>query len=126
MSTTVRRPSTVTLVVALIVILGVSDVLVGIVAMTAVKEVDLSGIVLIALGLVYLAVAKGLIDGRNWARIVAAAGAALQVVLAIIKIFTADSSSRASAVDTAGIVGIIILAILFSAKANAFFGSQSS
>ncbi len=123
MATTARRPGLVTVLVVLVVLQGIGSIVSGIIAISA--SGTGAGIIPIIVGLVYLAVAKGLLDGRNWARIVTAVAAAVNVLFAILAIVnSAGSTNSGSAVGT-GILGVIILVILFTPKANAFFGTRS-
>jgi hypothetical protein len=124
MDSAARRPGLVTALVVLVVLAGIGSILAGIVAMTTAGSVG-AGVVSLVIGLVYLGVAKGLLDGRNWARLTAAVVAAVNVIFAILTIINSDgSSTRSSSIGT-GVFSVIILAILFSPKANAFFGSRS-
>lgn len=124
MDSATRRPGLVTALVVLVVLTGIGSILVGIVAMTTAGAVA-AGVAALVIGLVYLGVAKGLLDGRNWARVTTAVVAAVNLILAILTIINSDNpSTRSSSIGT-GVFGLVILAILFSPKANAFFGSQS-
>ncbi|MET0865804.1 MAG: hypothetical protein ABWZ98_15850 [Nakamurella sp.] len=122
----VRRPALVTLVVVLTVIGGIGSIISGIIALTVAGGLAWAGVILIGLGAIYLAVAKGLADGNPLSRLIVAVVALLQVVVAVFTMIGTDSSQiRNSAIGSA-IVGVILLLILFSPKANAFFGSRSS
>jgi hypothetical protein len=124
-SPTAHRPGLVTLLVVLTVLGGIVSIIAGVIAMIAVGSVVSAGVVLVGLGLIYLAVAKGLSDGNGWARAVVAVVSFLQVVFAVLTIFrTDDGSTRNSAISTA-VFGLVILLILYSPKANEFFGSRS-
>ena len=123
MATTARRPVLVTGLVVLVVLQGIGSIVSGIVAISASGMA--SGVILLVIGLIYLAVAKGLLDGQNWARVTAAVAAAVNVLFAILAMVNSGgSTNQGSAVGT-GVLGLIILAILFSPKANAFFSSRS-
>ncbi len=123
MTTTTRRPGLVTVLVVLVVLEGIGSILAGIVGITA--SGTAAGVVLIVVGLVYLAVAKGLLDGRNWARVTTAVVAALNLLFAIMAIINSGGSSNQGSTIGTGVLGLVILVILFSPKANAFFGSRS-
>lgn len=124
MAAATRRPGLVTALVVLVVIMGIGSILAGIISITVAGSAA-AGAVAIVIGLVYLGVAKGLLDGRNWARVTAGVVSAVNVLFAVVTIINTDSSgTRQSAIVTA-VFGLIILAILFSPKANAFFGSRS-
>lgn len=116
------RPVLVTVLVVLVVLDGIASILAGIVAWTAAGAVAV-GLVALLVGLVYLGVAKGLLDGRNWARMVTAVVAAVNVLFAILALVN-TTDTRSSTIGT-GVFGLIILAILFTPKANEFFGSRS-
>jgi peptidoglycan biosynthesis protein MviN/MurJ (putative lipid II flippase) len=122
MATTTRRPALVTVLVVLVVLEGIGSILTGIVAMSA--SGTAGGIIQIIVGLVYLAVAKGLLDGRNWARITTAVVAAINLLFAILAIVNSGGSNSQGPSIGTGVLGLIILAVLFSPKANAFFGSR--
>lgn len=120
----VRRPALITLLVVLTVIGGISALTTGIIAVIAAGTVLSAGLVFIILGLVYLAVAKGLADGNSIARIVIAVVSVVQIAVAIFSITRSDDTSSASPV-TSAVVSALILLILFSPKANAFFAARS-
>ncbi len=124
-SPTVHRPGLVTLLVVLTVVGGIVSIIAGIIAMIATGSVVSVGVMLVILGVIYLAVAKGLADGNGWARAVVAVVSFLQVIFAVFTIFrTEDSGTRNSSIGTA-VFGVIILTILYSPKANDFFGSRA-
>jgi heme/copper-type cytochrome/quinol oxidase subunit 4 len=84
----------------------------------------IAGIILVVLGLIYLAVAKGLADGNGFSRTIVAIVSVIQIAFALYQfVATNDNNTRNSALGSA-IVGLIILLILFSPKANEFFGSR--
>lgn len=123
---TVRRLGLVTVVVVLTVIGGIGSIIAGIVAIMATGSVAWAGVLFIALGLTYLAVAKGLADGNNSARLTVAVVSVIQIGSAIITWISSDiNQTRNSAVGSA-IVSLVILLILYSPRANAFFGSRSN
>ncbi len=67
-SPTRRRPRLVTLLVVLTVIGGIASIFAGIITMIAVGSAVSAGIILVVLGLIYLAVEKGPADGNGWVR----------------------------------------------------------
>jgi hypothetical protein len=123
MATTARRPVLVTVLVVLVVLSGIGDIIAGIIAISS--SGTGSGVVAIVIGLVYLAVAKGLLDGRNWARMVAAVVAAVNLLFAILAMVNGGGSASQGPSIGSGVLGLIILVILFTPKANEFFGSRS-
>lgn len=123
MAATTRRPGLVTLIVVLVVLQGIGSIIAGIIAISASGMA--AGAVLIVVGLIYLAVAKGLLDGRSWARLTAAVVAAVNLLLGVLAIINSGGSSNQGSTIGTGVLGLVILVILFSPKANAFFGSRS-
>lgn len=123
MAATTRRPGLVTLLVVLVVLQGIGSIIAGMIAISASGMA--AGGVLIVVGLIYLAVAKGLLDGRNWARLTAAVVAAVNLLLGVLAIINSGGSSNQGSTVGTAVLGLVILAILFSPKANAFFGSRS-
>lgn len=122
---TTRRPGLVTLLVVLTVISGIVSIVAGIIALTASGGFLWAGIVIIVLGLIYLAVAKGLADGNPLSRMIVAVVSVVQVVFALLSIFATNDSGTTNTAWGNLIFGVIILLILFSPRANAFFGSRS-
>lgn len=122
---TVRRPGLVTLLVALTVIGGIVAIVAGIVAMITTGSFLSAGIIFVVLGLIYLAVAKGLADGNSVSRAIVAVVSVLQIAYAIITIVTTDNNGNRNSAIGSAVVGLIILLILFSPKANAFFDAHS-
>ena len=121
-----RRPGLVTVVVVLTVIGGIAAIAVGIIAMVAFGNFFNHGLVPIVLGLIYLAVAKGLANGNSLSRTLVAIVSVLQIVYAIFALFSATDNGTGNSPIGSGIVSLIILLILYSPKANAFFDSRSS
>ena len=124
MAATTRRPALVTVLVVLVVVAGVLSILAGIIAITATGFAAVGAVALL-IGLIYLAVSKGLLDGRNWARVTVAVVSAVNVILAILAVINSAGSNNQGSAFGSGIFGLIVLAILFSPKANAFFGTGS-
>jgi hypothetical protein len=124
MATTARRPVLVTALVVLVVIAGILSIITAFVAF-GVSGLAVAAAFPLILGLVYLGVAKGLADGRNWARMVTGVVAAVEVLFAILAIVNSGGSTNEGPSIGSGVFGLVILGILFSPKANAFFGSQS-
>lgn len=121
MTTPVTRPGLVTVLVVLTVIGGALSILAGIIALMAAGGFVAPGLIFILLGLIYLAVAKGLADGNPLSRTIVAVVSAIQIIYAVLQIFSTDNTNiRNSAIGTA-VFSIIILAILYSPRANAFF-----
>ncbi len=122
---TVRRPGLVTVVVVLTVIGGIGSIIAGIIAVTA-TGVAWAGILFIVLGLIYLAVAKGLADGNNTARLIVAVVSVIQIGSAVLTWISSDNNQTRNSALGSAIVSLVILLILYSPRANAFFGSRSN
>jgi hypothetical protein len=115
------RPFGVSLITVIIVISGVLGVMAGVLALLDFTDnVGLiSGIVVLAVGLVYLLVARGLWRGSGGARLIVAIVTVISLANGIWMLFTA-AGQRWSGVFSA-IVAVIVLAILYSKRASAFF-----
>jgi hypothetical protein len=123
-SASVSRPVLITVLVVLVVLGGIASVIAGVIALVASGFLP-AGLILIVVGLAYLAVARGLASGNNVARAVVAVVSALQVVFAVVALFQSDGDARGSSIGS-GVVGLIVLLILFSPHANRFFGSRAA
>lgn len=122
---TVRRPVLVTVLVVFIVLSGISSVVTAFVLFTITPAAIPAAVFALVVGLIHFAVAKGLLDGNPTARLVVAVVNVVQAVVAVATMIGVDSSStlQSSAMRSL-IFAVIILAILFSPAANAFFGSR--
>jgi hypothetical protein len=116
----VQRPFGITLIVILIVINGLLTVISGLISALMLRD-DINivySLILIILGLVYLAVAGALGRGNRGARMLIALVTVLMLVVGIIGLFSGN--------PIAGIIqiaiSVIVLLVLFSRKASAFFG----
>jgi hypothetical protein len=116
----VDRPFGVTLIVILIVINGLLTVISGLISALMLRD-DINivySLIMIILGLVYLAVAGALGRGNRGARMLIALVTVLMLVVGIIGLFSGN--------PIAGIIqiaiSVIVLLVLFSRKASAFFG----
>lgn len=112
-------------VVVLTVIGGIGSIIAGIIAVTA-TGIAWAGILFIVLGLIYLAVAKGLADGNNTARLIVAVVSVIQIGSAIITWISSDNNQTRNSALGSAIVSLIILLILYSPRANSFFSSRSN
>ncbi len=124
MTTSVRRPALITVLAVLVVIGGVIAIITGIVAFSAVGTFTWAGVIPIVLGLVYLAVAKGLLDGNPAARIVVAVVTVLQLLAAIVSLSGEGTAMQRSSAVGSVIFPILILVVLFLPASNAFFGRR--
>ena len=120
------RPIGVTVVGILVILAGLSYVISGILA---IFNADLrasvgllSIIVVLVLGLIYLAVANGPFDGNNFSRLLVGIVTVVGLLFAIFqRIFV--SGARWNGLFGA-IFSLIILALLFSRKATLFFTAR--
>ena len=120
------RPFGVTLVGILVIIAGISYVFTGIVS---IFNADLrasigllSIIVVLVLGLIYLAVAKGLFDGNNFSRLLVGIVTVVGLLFGIFQLIFV-SGARWNGLFSA-IFSLIILGLLFSRKATLFFTAR--
>ena len=128
MSTTpvARRPALITVLVVLVVIAGVLAALAAFVLLTLPEVSVATGIGQAVVAVAYLAVAKGLLDGNPTARLVAAVVAVLQLVLAITAFITVTEASGGAVTTrwTSILFPVLVLVVLFTPKANAFFSGR--
>lgn len=117
------RPVGVTLVGILIVISGIFIVLGGIAglfnseARLGVGLVTLS--LMIVIGLIYLAVAKGIFSGNNFSRLLVGLLSVISLVIGVIHLIFVSGLRWSGLVQT--IFALIILGLLFSRKSTAYF-----
>ena len=131
-----RRPGGITLLAVLIVVSGLLG-LIGSIAViigrgngdfvwdTGVGSSTLLwvGIVGVIIAVVYLLVARGLTRGSGLARGLAALVAVLSLASGIYQAVIQSGSLRWSAIVSA-VLALIVLVLLFSPRANAFFASH--
>ena len=129
-----RRPGLVTLLLILVVIEGLFSIFVGLVlvftrdSVTVTGDVQASsssvalwlGILLVVIGVVYLLVARGLANGNNFSRLLVAAVTIVSIAGSVWVLFAHPGGARWSTVGSI-LLGVIVLAILYSPKASAFF-----
>lgn len=122
----VSRPIGVTIVGVLIVLSGLWIIIAGILNLFN-DEVRLSAsivvlILMLVIGLIYLAVAKGIFDGNNFARLLVGV---LTVINLLVGLYHAIFVSvlRLSGVIQV-IIALIILGVLFSRRATEFFTAR--
>ncbi len=125
----VKRPGGVTFLGVLVVISGILYVISGLLAILASSSSELTsnqktallviGIVITLLGLIELAVARGLFRGNNGARLIVAV---LNIVTIVVGVFALFQSGNQRGVSIGQvIIALIVLALLYSGRANAFF-----
>jgi hypothetical protein len=121
-----QRPALVTVLVILIVLSGLSAILSGVIGMVTFGGFAWGALILVVVGVIYWAVAKGLADGSDTARMICAAVAIVQIVGAVIIIINQDDTgTRTSAIIT-GVLAVLVLVILFSPSANAYFKGRAA
>mgnify|MGYP006928266790 CR=1 FL=1 len=112
------RPFGVTLVGIIIIIEGILALLAAVVALLGIGDGFTSAIIasLVSgvLGLIYLAVAKGIFDGNGGSRLIVAIISVINIIVGVFNFLNGGLVQI--------LVGIIVLILLYSAKAKAFFG----
>lgn len=113
------RPFGVTLVGVLIVIGGIASILVGILGLFSGQSLGwgvLALIIAIIVGIIYLLVAKGIFNGNAGSRLIVAIVTVINIIGGFFNLF----SNLYAGISTI-IWALIILALLYSGKAKAFF-----
>ena len=117
------RPAGVTFVGILIIIVGILGVIGGVLGLFDAETRKGLGIITLLLTLVisviYLAVAKGIFDGNSFSRFLVGLVSVISIIVGIIHLLFA-SGMRLNGLFEA-IFSLIILALLYSAKARTFF-----
>lgn len=116
----VQRPFGVTLIMILIVINGILTVISGVISALMLRD-DINivySLILIILGLIYLAVAGALGRGNRAARMLIAVVTVLMLIVGILGLFSGNVITAIVQIA----ISVIILLVLFSRKASAFFG----
>jgi hypothetical protein len=112
------RPFGVTLVGIILIIDGILALIAAVVALLGIGDGFTSAIaaaiVAGVIGLIYLAVAKGIFDGNNGSRLIVAIVTIINIIVGIFNFMNGGLIQI--------LVGIIVLILLYSAKAKAFFG----
>jgi drug/metabolite transporter (DMT)-like permease len=125
MADTTKRPFGVTMVFIVILISGIFQVVAGVARLFNRGEnanVGLwAAIITILLGVIYLLVARGIANGSRMARFVVALITVLSIASAIWIMVTAPSLWVALLVQI--LLGLIVLMLLYSARATNFFRS---
>lgn len=131
-----RRPGGVTFVMVLTYIVGLLTLAAGVLIIVVRDRDDVTidvgetpgslltiGIIEVVLGLLILLVAGGLGRGSNGARFLVTFFMVLHIIGALYALFAFDANTRWSAAINA-LLALLIIVILWSARANAFFGSR--
>ena len=134
--TSVRRPVGVTLLVVLGVINGLLTLIGGILLVAWREDADMlretgessdvlltTGVILIVLGLIYLAVARGLAHGNGFARFLVGLNSFVTLAGGAWLAFAREGQLQTQGIVSA-VVALIILLLLYSPGANAFFRSR--
>jgi hypothetical protein len=117
------RPAGVTFVGILIIIVGILGLIGGVLGLfdaeTRVGFGIITLILTIIISVIYLAVAKGIFDGNNFSRFLVGLVSAINIIVGILQ-FIFASGMRVNGLIQA-LFALLILALLYSAKARAFF-----
>ena len=113
------RPFGVTLVGVVLIIDGILALITAVLTLFGMGDKGFTAAVLAALvggviGLIYLAVAKGIFDGNGGSRMIVAIVTVINIIVGLFHIMSGGIIQI--------LVGIIVLILLYSAKAKAFFG----
>ena len=121
-----ERPIGVTLVGVVIVIMGILYVLSAVFGLfnadmrVAFGLISLIGILII--GIIYLAVAKGIFNGNNFSRLLVAIVTVVGLILGIVQLIFVSGARWNGLVSV--IISLVVLALLYSRKATAFFAAR--
>ena len=122
----VARPVGVTLVGILVILIGIVSVLGAIIGLFSadmrVGATLVTLVFLLVIGLIYIAVAKGIFDGNSFSRFLVALVTVIGLCIGLFHLIFV-SGLRWNGFVTV-IVDIVILALLFSRKASMFFASR--
>ena len=123
---TVGRPFIVTLLGVIIIIFGILGIIAGLLGLFSPEW--LIALITIILGLIYVLVARGLFRGSAGARFIIAIVTVLHLLVGIWQMITFWSSSAWGARFfeglIQGVVALLILLLLYTPKATAFFKSK--
>jgi lysylphosphatidylglycerol synthetase-like protein (DUF2156 family) len=122
----VARPVGVTIVGILIVISGILIIIGGVMNLFN-EEVRLSVsivvlILMLVIGLIYLAVAKGIFDGNNFARLLVGVITVINLLVGLYHAIFVELLRWNGVVQA--VIALIILGLLFSRRATEFFTSS--
>ncbi|MCX6415072.1 MAG: hypothetical protein NTU77_10800 [Actinobacteria bacterium] len=113
------RPFGVTLVGIIIVIGGIMNLITAVLTLFGMGDKGFTASIFAALligiiGIIYLAVAKGIFDGNNGSRLIVAIISIIDIILGVFIFFNGGFAQI--------LISILVLILLYSAKAKAFFG----
>ena len=126
-----RRPGLVTLLLILVVIEGLFSIVIGLLFVLARDSATVNGDLVadgatgssVALWLGILLIARGLANGNGFARLLVAAVTVVNIVGGLWLLVAHPGAARWSTLASI-LLGVIVLAILYSPKASAFFRSN--
>ncbi len=123
------RPKLVTVIGVLVVIAGILNILLGFVWLFYKPDGDATnnlspgiGIAFLAIGIVEVVVARGLFRGSNRSRTIVAVAIVLDIVFSFVAL-TAGNNPRALTIPDL-LFAVVVLVILYTPRANAFFGQR--
>ena len=113
------RPLGVTLVGIVLIIGGVLALITAVLTLFGMGDKGFTAAVFASLvggviGIIYLAVAKGIFDGNHGSRLIVAIITVINIIVGVFNFMNGGLIQI--------LVGIIVLVLLYSAKAKAFFG----
>jgi hypothetical protein len=116
------RPFGVSLITIVIVIWGILGAIAAVFALLNFTDNTglIGALVMLAVSLVYLLVARGLWHGSGGARLIVAVVTVISLINGIWMLITVDGQQRWSGLGNAA-VALIVLVILYSKRASAFF-----
>jgi hypothetical protein len=118
-----NRPFGVSLLTVIAVFYGAYAVAIGILALVAGGTSTIVGAAAgtIFIGLIYLLVARGLWRGSSFARLIVTIVTVLSLTAGVLVLIAADGTTAKTAGAVQALVALVVLALLFNAKAKAFF-----
>ena len=130
-----ERPGGVTLVAVFIWISGAFNILGGVLALIFQNNPDVEvnlggqvgsityGIIAILLGIIVIAVSGGILNGSRGARILVTIVQVIAILGSVFAIFAYPATLWQSVINI--VIALIPLILLYSPKANAFFGTSA-
>ncbi|TQM64521.1 hypothetical protein [Humibacillus xanthopallidus] len=128
-----NRPLGVTVLSVLTLLIGVTDIIAGLLfvftrnnrevqasAQTSAEVLLIAGVVYLVIGLIYLAVARGLWQGSNGSRIVVNVVSVINLAAGVWLLTQSAGSTRLQAAISI-LLAVILLLIVNSGRAKAFF-----
>lgn len=117
------RPFGVSLLTVITVFYGVFAVAIGILSLIAGGGSTIVGAAIgtIIVGLIYLLVARGLWNGSSFARLLVAIVTVISLAAGVIVLIAGDGTGVKTSGAVQALVALVVLALLFNAKAKAFF-----